>query len=249
MLSFVLRALFDGHAELRAVIDAALEGGVGRVESEGDPPRVARLTVGCYDFLGGDPSLPVARRLVETAAAPRELVYGKDPAWRRLILDVHGPRVSDRPMQTFDPSRLSGPVLQCMERALPEGFELRRFDAALATQLDRELEPHALQVYPGAAAFAERGIGYGVVKDGRLACAATSYTVSSRGVEIAIATRPEFRGLGLAAAASARLMRHCLESGRVPHWSASNPVSQRLAARLGYLPGGVCEILYLVSEA
>ena len=249
MLQAVIESLFDRHTELRAVLEAVLERRVGRVESEGDPPLVARLTVGCYDFFGGDPSLPEARRLVETAAAPRELVYGQDPAWRRLILDVHGPRVSDRPMRTFDPSRLSGPVLQRMEDALPEGFELRRFDAALAAQLDRDLEPHALQVYPSAAAFAERGIGYGVIKDGRLACAATSYTVSSRGVEVAIATRPEFRGLGLAAAASARLMRHCLDSGLVPQWSASNPVSQRLAARLGYGPGGICEILYLVSEA
>ncbi|HJS60098.1 MAG TPA: GNAT family N-acetyltransferase [Vicinamibacteria bacterium] len=244
----MIESLFDRHIELRAVLEAVLEGRVGRVESEGDPPRVARLTVGCYHFFGGDPSLPEARRFVDTAAAPRELVYGKDPAWRRLILDVYGPCVSDRPMQTFDPSRLSTPALQRMEGALPEGFELRRFDAALATQLDRELEPHALQVYTSAAAFAESGIGYGAIKEGRLACAATSYTVSSRGVEIAIATRPEFRGLGLAAAASARLMRHCLESGLVPHWSASNPVSQRLAARLGYGPGGVCEILYLVSE-
>lgn len=249
MLQGVLCALFDQHAELRAVIDAVLEGRVGRVESEGDPPRVARLTVGCYAFLGGDPSLPEARRLVETAAAPRELVYGKDAAWRRLILDVHGARVSDRPMRTFDPSRLSVLELHRMEHALPAGFELRGIDANLATQLDRELEPHALQVYPTADAFAARGIGYGVVKDGRLACAATSYTTSSRGVEVAIATRLEFRGLGLAAAASARLMRHCLESGLVPHWSASNPVSQRLAARLGYGPGGVCEILYLASEA
>ena len=152
-------------------------------------------------------------------------------------------------MRTFDPSRLSGSALRRIEDALPEPFELRRFDAALAAQLDRELEPHALQVYPSPDHFAAHGIGYAAVKDGRLACAATSYTLSSRGVEVAIATRPEFRGLGLAAAASARLMRHCLEARLVPHWSASNPVSQRLAARLGYGPGGVCEILFLASEA
>ncbi len=33
--------------------------------------------------------------------------------------------------------------------------------------------------------------------------------------------------------------------GLVPAWSASNPVSQRLAVRLGYEPAGVCEVLYL----
>ncbi len=248
MLRSLIRPFFDRHAELRAVIEAVLEGRLGTAESDGDT-RVARLSVGCYHFFGGDPALPAARRLVESAAAPRELVYGNDPAWRRLILDVHGPRVSERPMQTFDPSRLSASVLERVERSLSEGFELRRFDAALANQLDRDLEPHALQVFSDAEAFAARGIGYGVVKGGRLACAATSYTMSSRAVEVAIATRPEFRGLGLAAAASARLMRHCLENGFVPHWSASNPVSQRLAARLGYGPSSVCEVLYLVGAA
>lgn len=248
MLRGVIDVLFEGHSELRAVIEAVLERRLGTVEAEGDAPRVARLTVGCYQFFGGDPTAAAARRLVETAAAPRELVYGNDAAWRRLILDVHGPRVSDRPMQTFDPSRLSATALERLEIAEPDGFELRRFDAALAGQLDAELAPHALQVFPSANDFVARGIGYGAVKDGRLACAATSYTLSSRSVEVAIATRPEFRGRGLAAAVSARLLRHCLEAGLTPQWSASNPISQRLALRLGYEPAGVCEVLYLSAD-
>jgi predicted GNAT family acetyltransferase len=61
---------------------------------------------------------------------------------------------------------------------------------------------------------------------------------------VAIATRPAFRGRGLAAATAARLLRECLERGLTPRWSASNPVSQRLAVRLGYRPAGVCEVLY-----
>lgn len=246
MLGSVLSRLFDAHEELRAVIDAVLEGRVGRVETDGDPAQAARLSVGCYEFFGGDSTRPTARGLVERSHPPRELVYGTDQAWRRLIQDVHGARVSDRPMRTFDPSHLNVEAVREMEGHLPEGFELRPFDAALASQLDQELEPHALQVYGDVDSFLVSGSGYAVVKDGHLACAATSYAMSSRGLEVAIATRPAFRGLGLATAASARLVRHCLDRGLAPHWSASNPVSQRLAARLGYRPGGVCEVLYLV---
>src|SRR5262245_7510636 len=172
--SGLIRALFSRHVELRAVIDAALEGRVGSVEADPDG-RVARLSVGCYEFFGGDPALPAARGLIEAAVAPHELIYANDPAWRRQILEVHGPRVSDRPMRTFDPSRLSAASLRRMEHALPDCFELRSFDAALARQLDRELEPHALQVYRDADAFVTDGIGYAVVNDGRVACAATSY--------------------------------------------------------------------------
>ena len=131
------------------------------------------------------------------------------------------------------------------EQALPAPFSLRRIDAGLAGQLDDDLIPHALQVFQGPADFAANGLGFGAALDGRLACAATSYTMSSRRAEVAIATRPEFRGRGLAAAAAAAFMGHCLDRGLLPCWSASNPVSQRLAARLGYRPAGVCEVLFL----
>jgi len=84
-----------------------------------------------------------------------------------------------------------------------------------------------------------------VTKDGVLACAATSYTLSSRYLEVAIATRPAFRGRGLAMVAGAALMRQALARGLAPCWSASNPVSKRLAERLGYRPAAECEVLLL----
>lgn len=57
--------------------------------------------------------------------------------------------------------------------------------------------------------------------------------------------RLAFRGRGLAAVAAAALIRECLRLGLEPSWSASNPVSKRLALRLGYRPGRQCEVLYL----
>jgi hypothetical protein len=205
----------------------------------------ARLTLGCYEMFGGDPAGPAARALVAGAARPRELVYGNDAAWRRLILDVHGDQVFDRPMLDYDPGGIDRGALLALEAGVPPGFSLETLDAGLIGQLDTDLEPHALQVYPGASDFMQNGLGFGAVQGGRLACAATSYTRSSRFVEVAIATRPEFRGVGLAAATAARLMGRCLDEGLAPRWSASNPVSQRLAVRLGYRPAGVCEVLYL----
>jgi GNAT superfamily N-acetyltransferase len=237
--------LFAGHAELRAVLDAALEGRVGSALAAGDPPRAARLSLGCYEFFGGDPAAPPARSLVEGARAERELVYGNDPAWRALLIAVHGARVFDRPMRSFDAAGLSAGHLRPIADGLAAGFALRRFDARLARSLDAELVPHALQVYADAEDFAAHGIGFGALDGERLACAATSYTRSAGAVEVAIATRPAYRGRGLAAAVAARLMLECLELGLTPCWNASNPISQRLALRLGYGPGGTCEVLYL----
>ncbi|HEY7113907.1 MAG TPA: GNAT family N-acetyltransferase, partial [Thermoanaerobaculia bacterium] len=63
--------------------------------------------------------------------------------------------------------------------------------------------------------------------------AAASYAVGGGGVDVAIATRAAFRGRGFAAAASARLLLEAIARGLEPRWNASNPVSQRLAARRG----------------
>jgi hypothetical protein len=135
---------FAAYRELRAVIDAALEGRQGSVAVEGD---AARLSLGCYEIFGGDPGSSAARRLVEAAASPRELVYGNDPAWRRLILEVHGERVHDRPMRDFDPSALDREALRRLEAGLPDGFELKRFDAALAATRPRARAARASGVH------------------------------------------------------------------------------------------------------
>jgi GNAT superfamily N-acetyltransferase len=238
-----LAPFFATHVELRAVVEAVLEGRQGRAAIDGD---AARLSLGCYEIFGGDAESKGARRLLREVARPRELVYGNDPGWRRLIRDTHGEGVYDRPMRDFDPSDLERAALLRLAAALPGDLTLLRLDARLARQLDAELEPHALQTFPGAAEFVEHGVGFGAITPGgRLACAATSYALSSRFLEVAIATRPPFRGRGLAAAVSAALLAHCLLSGLVPRWSASNPVSQRLAVRLGFRPAGMCEVLYL----
>jgi hypothetical protein len=41
------------------------------------------------------------------------------------------------------------------------------------------------------------------------------------------------------------MLATCLRRQVVPHWNAYNPVSQRLALRLGLVQVGVCEILAL----
>src|SRR5262245_18552199 len=101
--------MFAGIVQLRAVLEAVLEGRVGHASVAGD---AARLSVGCYEMVGGDPASPAARGLVATATRPRELLYGNDPAWRRLILEVFGGEVADRPMREYDPGGLDAGSLE-----------------------------------------------------------------------------------------------------------------------------------------
>jgi len=238
--------LFNNYRMLRAVIDSVLEGRLGRAVADGETvPRTARLDIGCYALFGGDPSAPGAARLVREAPAPIELVGPDDQAWRDLFATIHGTRVSDRPMRTFANHALDRDRLRAMAAAVPDGFEVRPLDAALAGQLDEDLEPHGMQTFPSPEEFAERGLGFGIVHDGRLASVSTSYTRSNDRVEVSISTHPDFRRRGLARVAAATLIGHCMDHGLSPEWSASNPLSKRLALTLGYLPGPLCDIFYL----
>lgn len=65
--------------------------------------------------------------------------------------------------------------------------------------------------------------------------AATTAIVADGAIEIQVNTEESARRQGLATAVSAALILHCLEHGIEPHWSTSDPVSHRLAERLGYV--------------
>ncbi len=102
-----------------------------------------------------------------------------------------------------------------------------------------------IDVFGGSAAFARDGFGVCAMAGDTVAAAATTYSLSSDKAEVAISTHAAHRGKGLATAVSAAMLAVCLLRGVEPHWNASNPVSQRLALRLGFVQVGVCEIVVL----
>ncbi|MHC5211130.1 MAG: GNAT family N-acetyltransferase [Planctomycetota bacterium] len=231
-----------GRRELRAVVDGVLDGGLGEAWADDrERPRAARLDVGCYRMLAGETDAPLARALVEGVAAPCEIVFRGEERWRALVTDVHGARLEARPMQEYDPSALDAARLARLSATVPAGYTLLPLDAALAAQLGPDLAPNALRVFPDAASFARQGLGYGAVQDGQLVCAASSYTISPTSLELAIATHAAHRGRGLGRVVAARLAAEALARGIAPHWSAANPISQRMALALGYREAGVCE--------
>ncbi len=242
-------ALYDRHTELRAVIDAVLEGHAGEIHFVADQaPTAAVLRVGCYHILGGEAQSPAAEILVREADRPTEMVYAGEP-WRRLIVAIHGERATPDPMQGFDASVLDKVALARLSDKVPAGFDLRRMTLADVEGLGPELSPHGMQVYDSAEAFMNRGVGYVAVKGDQLACVASSYGASAERVEVAISTAEPWRGRGLATVTAARLLLHCLERGITPEWNAANPVSQRLAERLGYRAAGTVTILRLSALA
>jgi len=239
-------SFFDEHRTLRAVIDCALEARLGSVRHDDpDAPRVARIDLGCYAIFSGDAGLPVAARWVAELEPPIEIVLPPDQAWRDLVDGLLGDRCTDRPMRTFALHDLDGETLHPAAAAVPDGFRVAELDVELAGQFDDDLRPHAMTTFPSAEELVEKGIGYAAVApDGRVAAQTSSYAFSSKRVEVAIGTHPEFRRRGLARVVAARMLLGCIERGLRPEWSASNPVSKRLARSLGYRPAGLCDILF-----
>jgi len=148
-------------------------------------------------------------------------------------------------MRTFSTHALDRDALRSHAIPVDPTYSIRRIDPEIARRLDRTLEPHALQVFDDPVDFAERGSGFCAMREGRVVSAATSYAFSRNRIEIAVATAPDHRGHGLARVTAATLILHCLDRGVRPEWSAANPISKRLALRLGYVPAAICDIVCL----
>ncbi len=245
-----LEPLFAERRTARAVIDAILEGNLGRaLADDSHSPRVARLDLGCYSIFAGDVSSPLVEGWLREIPAPKELLFPDSEAWRSKIRSVHGPRLTDRSMQAFSARDLNRQKLIQLAAQLPSEFQTVPLDAPRAALLDTDLEPHALQVFESAEDFGRRGIGFCALQGEAIASVASSYTISRRHLEIAISCHPAFRRRGLAKAVAARLLLHCLDHDLEPHWNAANPISIHLAKSLGFQPSGICEVLFLNRDS
>lgn len=86
--------------------------------------------------------------------------------------------------------------------------------------------------------FRKHGFAFCAYIGRDLAAAASTFGYYSGGFELQIATRPDYRGQGLAVICGARFLLECLERGKTPHWDAANETSLHIAEKLGFEPDG-----------
>jgi hypothetical protein len=121
---------------------------------------------------------------------------------------------------------------------VPQGFVIRRLRPDDEHHLEG-LSPAANWVYRtwyGAAAAAASGHFWGAFSEEGLASVACTFFLGERYEDLGVATEPEFRGLSLNAACSARLCEDIRARGRTPSWTTSpeNAASVRVAEKLGF---------------
>ena len=199
---------------------------------DADSPSVALLHLDFY-FLAGDSSAAAAEEAVRSLH-PRASVVASGPEWGAVLRRVWGTALQARTRVAFRPGAWDRPRLRGFIEALPQGFVLRRITAADADRF-AELADSLVYNYPSSEEFAARGIGFGIEHGGRFVSGCSSFALSSRTLEFEIQTHPDFRRRGLASAAAAAMIEHCLDERLEPCWDAHNDASAALATKLGFV--------------
>ncbi len=228
-----LRPLFEGFPGSRGIVDAGLEGSMGRAwADDASRPTVALIDLDFY-LLAGDPDAPAAEEAVRRLERPWSVGASND-AWGPLLRRIWGDPLATRRRVDFRAGEWDRARLRSFIDALPAGYELRRIALDDVARF-RELADSLVYNFLSLEDFIDRGVGFGVEHDGRFVSGCSSFAVSSRKLEFEIQTHPHFRQRGLATVTASAMIAHCLDRGLEPCWDAHNPVSAALASKLGFV--------------
>lgn len=221
----------------RVLIDSVLEGKIGKAYADSiGQPRVARLDSGSFTMLAGNLAVPGTIDLIQ--CAPITYVTPQTNAWRDLLQGEFGSRISAMPFTNFSWRPLQPVYLAKLIGSIPSTYRLKQIDRPLAGQLPSDMgNKYFLENFHSIEDFLARGIGFCILHQDKIVSAATSFAQSSKAIDIEIETVPDYRRRGLGTIVGAKLVSHCLEQGIEPRWLAANPISEKLALKLGYTQG------------
>ena len=210
---------------------ACLEKVMGKIfVTDPEEPGSALAVIGDFAFCAGEPDLELMRGKPDRWL----LAVPQNEAWAALIEENFPAnkriRYAIRKKTEFDREKLAA-----MAGALPDGYSFRRFDGGLYDVCREDaFFRDCVTAFESKEQFLSLGRGFAVMKEGRLAAAASSYSRCLRGIDIEIKTVKGERHRGLASAAGAKLILECLGEGLYPFWDAANRMSVRLAEKFGY---------------
>jgi GNAT superfamily N-acetyltransferase len=232
-----LRKLFDRYPCLHGSVAAVIEGGMGRVFADAqEEPRVA-LAVLDFHLLAGEPLHANALLLFELLQ-PGNVVIAPTPAWQLLVAATYPSALTVYRREAFQAEQFDVDQLRGFCQALPDEFELRQVRLEELTQFATDLDPALIYNFRSHEEFMTRGVGMGIVHQGKFVSGVSSAAVGGRKFEIEIQTHRQFRRRGLARAVAAALILYCLEHGIEACWDAANEPSAALARQLGFRSTG-----------
>jgi GNAT superfamily N-acetyltransferase len=228
-----LRRLFDSYPCLHGSVAAVIEGGMGRVFADAQDEPCVALAVLDFHFLAGDP-LHANALLLFKLLQPGDVVIAPAPAWQRLVAATYPSALAVYRREAFQAEQFDLDRLRRFSQALAGGFELRQVRLEEVTQFATDLSPALIYNFRSPEEFITRGVGMGILHQGRFVSGASSAAVGGGKFEIEIQTHRAFRRRGLARAVAAALISYGLEHGIEACWDAANEPSAALARQLGF---------------
>jgi len=134
----------------------------------------------------------------------------------------------------WDSSNLSS--MSKWSEMLPEGFELRKMNAALFEKYSKELDSSYNDLWGTADNFVSNGFGFCILKDNEFVSVCNTYYVREGFAEIDIVTKDEFRRQGYALITCSEFIKYCVRNNIEPVWDCDNgnENSKILARKLGF---------------
>lgn len=151
--------------------------------------------------------------------------------WRARYL----PQAIEVTRYRMNPSSLNQDHLSELANTLPRDAVIEPLASDDLLQLTHQWALPIIENYHSINHFLATGFGFVLRVDGQIQSVIYTGTVADREIEIEVETAHSARSKGLATGLSAYMLSYCLERGIVPHWATVNPVSVRLAERLGYV--------------
>ncbi|MBK3496952.1 GNAT family N-acetyltransferase [Viridibacillus sp. YIM B01967] len=235
----IRKKLFPMFEEMDStIILSCLQGHMGTAWVDDlENPTVAQITVGIFVFYAGNPNTKEAEELLYNLPDYTLAIVHTDD-WKNRIETIHKGSIEKFQRYRFkkNPENLDRHQLQTFISALPEGYELKRIDTTLAKEPAlHEISEDFTSQFNSIDDYINRGVGFGILYDEQIVCAATSFSIYNDGIEIEVATDPKHRRKGLATIVSSALILDCLDRGMYPNWDAANLDSSMLAQKLGYI--------------
>lgn len=235
MLQLSLEQIKDSKHLFKGITDTSLksclEGVMGKVYGESEKPKMA-IAVLDYVYIGGTLDKALLREFIEFIGEKHFVFVTENSEIQKEIIKHYGERCHiQRRFETVKEM----PKLPNYKYSLPDGFSISRFDENLYNQAMKEdWSIGFCENFKNCDDFLKNGLGFGISYNGELVCAATSFSYYSGGYEVIIATRKDFRKLGLAKIASYEFIKEAMHQGKLPSWDAAHEISLHLAEWLGY---------------
>lgn len=199
-------------------------------------PTVAQITVGIFVFYAGNCEAKEAEEMLNNLPEFTLAIVGTNE-WKKRIESIHAGSIEKFQRYRFEKNinQLDQDLMKAFISNLPSEYKLKKIDSEIAKDsFLHELSEDFISQFDSIPDFLNRGLGFVLLHGEQIVCGATSFSIYDEGIEIEVATHPEYRRKGLATITASALILNCLEQGLYPSWDGANIESVQLAEKLGY---------------